>query len=151
MDSVETEVDNERGISRRTLLKRIGAGAAIAWSAPIISSFGAKAMAGLPGRCGPCSGFTICAVNRFGDVDGTCVCSADTEGRCGCWANVFCADICACSSSADCPSGWRCFAGTGCGAGGFCIPACGQSAGGGCGPGHPKVVGAGRKTAARIS
>lgn len=129
MDSERTEQE----ISRRSLLKRIGAGAAIAWSAPIVTSFGSKAFAGLPGRCNPpCDVVLICAVNRFGDVDGLCACSADTEGRCSCWANVFCDTICECGSSADCPAGWRCFPGTGCGAQGFCIPKCGESAGGGC-------------------
>jgi hypothetical protein len=146
MDSVQTE----QGISRRTLLKRVGAGAVIAWSAPIISSFGSKALAGLPGRCNaPCGAITLCAVNRFGDVDGSCGCSADTEGRCDCWANVFCTDVCVCSTSADCPAGWRCIPGTGCGDQ-VCIPACGQSAIGGCGAGRPKVKAARGATALRV-
>jgi hypothetical protein len=124
MDSVETE----QGISRRTLLKRVGAGAAIAWAAPIVTSFGSKAFAGLPGRCNaPCDVITICAVNRPGEVDSICACSADTEGRCACWANVFCNNITSCASTADCPAGWRCIPNTGCGAGGFCIPRCGET------------------------
>lgn len=128
MDS-ETQ---ERELSRRDLLKRIGAGAAVAWSAPILTSLGAKALAGgqpiYRKRCGPtCSGVTICAFARQGDVDGLCGCSADTEGDCVCWANCFCVDATACTSKADCPAGYNCIPNTGCGAGGICLPACGKT------------------------
>jgi hypothetical protein len=36
------------GLSRRTMLKRIGAGTAIAWSAPVLSSLRTPAFAGYP-------------------------------------------------------------------------------------------------------
>jgi hypothetical protein len=122
----------ERELSRRDLLKTIGVGAAVAWSAPILTSLGAKALAGEEKawrkRCqAPCDSITLCALTRPGDVDGLCGCSADTEGDCVCWANCFCADLDACTSKADCPAGYNCIPGTGCGAGGFCLPACGKT------------------------
>ncbi len=43
------------GISRRRMLKRIGAGAAIAWSAPVLTSFRAPAFAVSP-VCQGCGG-----------------------------------------------------------------------------------------------
>jgi hypothetical protein len=47
MDEVRSDT-----ISRRAALKRVGAGAAIAWSAPTVLSIGARASAGSP-PCNP--------------------------------------------------------------------------------------------------
>jgi len=44
-------------ISRRRMLKRIGAGAAVAWSAPIITSVQTPAFAASAPACSPCAPF----------------------------------------------------------------------------------------------
>jgi hypothetical protein len=50
----EMEQEGSReSITRRRILKRFGAGAAIAWSAPVISSLQAPAFAQYPPACGP--------------------------------------------------------------------------------------------------
>jgi hypothetical protein len=55
------------GLSRRTMLKRIGAGTAIAWSAPVLSSLRTPAFAGYPP---PPDGGCIVLPQR-GQVDAT--------------------------------------------------------------------------------
>ena len=45
----------EKEISRRRMLKRVGAGAAIAWTAPILTSVHSPAFAQYPGCAAPCA------------------------------------------------------------------------------------------------
>jgi hypothetical protein len=119
----------EKGVSRRDLLKKLGAGAAVAWSAPIITSFGTKAFADSVhrNRCNPpCAYPRLCCTNCPGALDGLCGCSDDVEGRCVCWTNAFCDDLAGCTTSADCGTRERCIRGTGCGFAGKCIPFCGD-------------------------
>jgi hypothetical protein len=115
-------------ISRRRMLKRIGAGAAIAWSAPVLSSLRTPAFAQpYPARCRPedavdCAGgtFVIC-----GEPVCACVRSVEGDAICG-------ADPCGppCSTTAECEAlspGSICQApGTGC-CGQVCIAACGSA------------------------
>ncbi|CAN5206312.1 hypothetical protein BH20ACT24_BH20ACT24_02840 [soil metagenome] len=119
----------ERRVSRRDLLKKLGAGVAVAWSAPIVTSFGAKAFATgqHKNRCSqPCANTRLCCINCPGALDGLCGCSNDTELRCVCWTNAFCVDLSDCQSSADCGTRERCIRNTGCGFAGKCIPFCGD-------------------------
>src|SRR5436190_18833217 len=95
------------GISRRTMLKRAGAGAAVAWSAPAVFSVASRASAGTPGVNPQCHGncAELC-INQnqcgTGGLFDYCGCTTNTEGDCFCWSNVFCSDVPDCSTSADC-------------------------------------------------
>jgi len=116
-------------ISRRRMLKRIGTGAAIAWSAPILTSLRTPAFAQYP-RCSPatCDGNCDDGFQQCGSCDielpAECVCDVSTENDCSCFCGgVFCDSLTPCTSSAQCTGGQRCFVGTCCG-GGVCIPPC---------------------------
>ena len=108
-------------ISRRGALKRIGvAGAAVAWSAPIVSSLRTPAYAQTreSPNCTQCGG--AC------DPSPDCFCLTDEAGS-FCSNNIFCTDLQTCDTSADCPPGWFCQQGDcfgNCGSN-LCIPGCG--------------------------
>jgi hypothetical protein len=136
MKPEESEVLSE-GVSRRRMLKRIGAGAAVAWTAPILTSIRTPAFAATPTGCSGCpadgcpgSDFQPCGDG--GCTEGACTgglgcfIHENTEGDCVCLQNVFCSCVVACSSSADCASGC-CIPNTGCGSGGVCVDCCGQN------------------------
>jgi hypothetical protein len=123
------------GISRRTALKRIGAGTAIAWSAPVLLSARAAAGAGSPGtecqKDAPCSNTSIC------NEELQCRCHFTIEGGTFCdFGWQFCGTGAVCTSTAECPPGTACLVSC-CTAGGFgeCIPACGAGGAGGAGGG----------------
>ena len=129
--SVLDEVARTR-VSRRKLLKGVGAGAAIAWTAPIITSLGAPAFAQGSALCAPgcdcfCGGAQVCG----SDANGDCLCGITTEKQCFCGSDISCGGNGFCSSSKECPPGNACviICCTGC-AGppqGGCLPACGQA------------------------
>jgi len=119
-------------LSRRRMLKRVGAGAAIAWSAPILSSLRTPAFAqGYPARCENC--FDTCG-DSAGSPGGPCLCFDDVEGNRHCTNNFFCSGAPACTSNAECEAafgtGFFCQTGTGCGGacGQVCAPPCGTAA-----------------------
>lgn len=131
---------NERqpgdGISRRRMLKRIGAGAAVAWSAPILTSIRTTAFAQYDNPCPdtgcPGENFEPCTGNPPGCQSGSCTedlgCfkADDAEERCHCFQNIFCSCVQACSDSSDqCPPGQFCLQSSGCG-GGVCVNCCGD-------------------------
>lgn len=127
--SVEPEGSGSR-ISRRRMLKRIGAGAVVAWSAPIISSLRTPAFAQYP---------TVCPeTSRCPDVifcgGTTCLCTATVEGdRNLCQEDFLCGTRPTCSTSAECQAQGFDFCraeGTGCCAGspGLCVNHCGTGA-----------------------
>ena len=94
----------EAGISRRRMLKRIGAGAAVAWTAPILTSIHTPAFAQSPScDCPPYS----CQVPQHCVDNPNCVCAPHHGGGpCLCWTGrVSCT---ACDTDADCPEGWAC-------------------------------------------
>jgi len=111
-------MDGENRISRRRMLKRIGAGAAIAWSAPVLSSLRTPAFAQpYPPRCDdPCD--DTCAdglIDVCGSGPGpgdTCHCSRADDGSCQCWDNFFCANSFACGNGG-CPPGCFCIRASG--------------------------------------
>ena len=77
------------GLSRRSLLKRAGVGAALVWSAPIITSLNTPAYAGSPPppecqNCGPCQLTSSCR-----------------GGPCGCVGvpDCFCTGLAVCNES----------------------------------------------------
>jgi hypothetical protein len=94
----------ENRLSRRSALKRIGAGAAIAWSAPVMLSVGARANAGSGAPCGTpaiCGGGspTLCAPGDDpqcvqGARDGVCVDCHFPNGACfNCTTNEECEGV----------------------------------------------------------
>ena len=127
-------MDEERPvnqISRRKALKRIGAGAAIAWSAPVLSSLRTPAFAQETPRCQePCDFVCGGSAQPCGAAD--CLCDRTTERTCFCLNDAACDVLKACTSTAECPPGWGCV-GIGCcpdlGTGHLCLPPCGTSAG----------------------
>jgi len=95
----------EAGISRRRMLKRIGAGAAVTWTAPILTSIRTPAFAQSPScdcppfNCDPSRNPRLC--------ENGCLCSAHhgNGGPCVCFDGGSCSD---CATDADCPPGFAC-------------------------------------------
>jgi len=102
---------SEVGISRRKVLQRIGAGAAVAWTAPILTSirtpaFG-QATPTCTSPCAPCfDGTGECGTDPV--RGGTCFCSETIEGDCVCGSNDACDEWGTCTSSSDCPPDFVC-------------------------------------------
>jgi hypothetical protein len=100
--------DSKAGLSRRAALKRIGAGAAIAWTAPVLLSIETPASAGSVAlscsNCGTdfCSDPSGCAgIN--GCSDGSAgFCDTTVEGQCVCDVVAFVDGTQNCTSSAAC-------------------------------------------------
>jgi hypothetical protein len=106
--------ESRGGISRRKMLKRVGASAAVAWSAPVLMSVKTPAYAQASPSCLPfdCISFRAscgpsgCTVPPGCDpinqnqcvllVDGSCFCTAGPRGGVPC------------DSDADCSDGRRC-------------------------------------------
>ncbi len=140
---MEPDEELEGHISRRVVLKRIGVGAAIAWTAPIITSLGTPAFAQAshsPGTCDGCSTnscfcpgitSTYSDPGGCGDPANSCFCSTDANLTCQCvfFPSEFCGDYQTCGPAPgyDCPSGFRCV--TTCCCIPFCAPACPGTAG----------------------
>jgi hypothetical protein len=127
MKPEESEILSE-GVSRRRMLKRIGAGAAIAWTAPVLTSIRTPAFAATPPPdCPPesCPG-TPCQTGGCQEGLACFVYGPDTEGRNHCYQDIFCTCVVPCSISSDCGPGQFCQPNTGCGSGGVCLDCCGQ-------------------------
>ncbi len=124
--------EEHASVSRRSALKRLGAGAALVWSAPVLQSLAspAHAQASPTATCAscsdvPCTGQTLCQESGNACLGGVCGCVKTTEGDCFCYCNFSCGSVPTCSSSADCPSGQRCSTLTCCGGPpGSCLPPC---------------------------
>lgn len=91
----------EAGVSRRRMLKRIGAGAAIAWTAPILTSIRTPAFAQYGCDCPPWS----CTKQQLCDNGCPCAPHHGNGGPCVCWSSGICnapggGPICA--TDADC-------------------------------------------------
>jgi hypothetical protein len=132
-------------ISRRKMLKRIGAGAAIAWTAPVLTSLRTPAFGQRYNVCeepcnATCGNFPRCGSNP--ETGEACFCSRDRRGLCFCWNNAACAALPNCGNLG-CPPGWSCTS-TCCdqsfGTRVKCLPPCGTSAGAGSG-GGPSAAG----------
>lgn len=77
-------------VSRRSMLKRLGAGAAVAWSAPVLTSIRTPAFAQYPTQCEGCPDCDFSGVLCGGDL----LCSCGGSGA-----------TCLCASSAACQVG----------------------------------------------
>ena len=106
MDSEE----RQDGISRRRMLKRIGAGAAVAWSAPVLTSLRTPAFAQPYETC-PCDPNTPCNVKIDCGPGGRCFCwvRADGNPACFCGEGDPCTGV-PCGPENTCPDnpGWVC-------------------------------------------
>jgi hypothetical protein len=129
MSADKTEGWSLERISRRRMLKRIGAGAAVAWSAPVLTSLRTPAFAQYA-RCEGLACAAECGVSVPPEL-GACLCFEDVSGASHCTNNFFCNDARACNTNEDCVSafgvGFFCQTATGCGGscGQQCAPDCG--------------------------
>jgi hypothetical protein len=120
----------ESRISRRRMLKRLGAGAAIAWSAPVLSSLRTPAFAqGYPRACEDCEtnpcGFDPVAECGTSPTGGTCVCGLLVTGGCECFQPICLPTPELCDlTDPTCPVGFACINVACCGFT-FCAPLCG--------------------------
>jgi hypothetical protein len=126
------ELEPKEGISRRRMIKRIGAGAAIAWSAPILTSVRTPAFAQSPTGCDREDG---CGCSDPCNVPIPC----NNRSDCNCWVRssssqcicqffvASCGDfgLCPGGSDSECAEG-MCCVNTCCGF--TCAPACGAGA-----------------------
>lgn len=121
----------DSGISRRKMLKRVGAGAAVAWSAPVLTSLRVPAYAQTAGLCPNGCADILCFSEQDFLCGGseTCICTKTTENECFCGEGICsCGSYPACSSSADCLPTERC--GLLCCTGDLrCLPPCGTCRG----------------------
>jgi hypothetical protein len=112
-------MDDPQGqpISRRRMLKRVGAGTALAWSAPVLSSIRVPAFAAT-GACDPIGQFCgppdpLCGQPGVAcPLPGACqvgACSVTLSSDCVCWSFAYCTSPNpVCQSDADCGPGERC-------------------------------------------
>jgi hypothetical protein len=104
--------ENREGISRRRLLKGLGAGTAVAWSAPVLMSINTPAFAQASPTCEP---FDICGQGDFcgpnsGCGEGCGGCTILMDNTCFCWSSAYWCepDGQTCQSDADCIPPHRC-------------------------------------------
>jgi hypothetical protein len=115
MNAKEPQVDSsEDAISRRRMLKRIGTGAAVAWSAPILTSIRTPAFAQSPPNESPCDPGHPCDVPcdpaiPCKDQNPACECWVRVDGQ-GCWCGDLdpCSNHTPCNTNADCLPLERC-------------------------------------------
>jgi hypothetical protein len=133
MKPEESHIDiSESGISRRRMLKRIGAGAAVAWSAPILTSIKTPAFAQSPPNESPCDPGAPCSIPCNVAIpckngNPLCNCWVRVDGQ-GCWCGDLdaCVNHTPCSSNADCQANEICIENC-CGT--LCYKPCGAAAG----------------------
>jgi hypothetical protein len=137
----DDELSDERFLSRRQLITRAAAGAAIAWTTPVLTTLRvpAGAQAGTPppttttipstSTCtDPCSADNPCGADPLCDCGTSsipeipCV-SAITASGCQC-VQPFCFDACGGANDPPCPPGFVCGGADCCGAP-SCVPLCG--------------------------
>jgi len=97
---------SETGISRRKMLKRIGAGAAVAWTAPVLTSLRTPALA----VESPCDPGAPCNLLMPCNVPIPC---QNGNVNCNCWVNsahtaCFCGNLESCDLHQPCGPGDSC-------------------------------------------
>ena len=102
------EIERRDGISRRRMIKKIGAGAAIVWSAPVLTSLRVPAFAVAASPACACT----CAIGAPGSCaggPGTCRCVLRVgTGGTGCFCAGTINTSAACTSDANCSGGQVC-------------------------------------------
>lgn len=127
-------MDDERedkGLSRRDILKRAAVVGGVAWTAPVLSSLRTPAFAQYPGPCGCNAGEPRTCQGQV-----VIVCPDTPQPTCFCWTRVEGGAVCGtfasnstCNSDAECGPGQACVvcSGTFCGCGvtgRACTPVC---------------------------
>lgn len=125
MDEFEPEIRS--AITRRRMLKRIGAATAMAWTVPVLSTVGTPAFAQY-GRCPADCADNPCGVNpeaNCGQNPQTgqpCLCAQDLGAQgCDCFQPI-CGAGPACGAAGECPAGYGCV--SCCGEPFQCAPLC---------------------------
>jgi hypothetical protein len=116
MDEMDREIQGR--ISRRRMIKRLGAATAVAWTAPVLSTVGATPAFAQPTPCPDCvaagqprdvhciqSEQFPCGEEPTGNP---CACLRTTENTCFCHSCHRCPGLTICTSSSQCPAGWQC-------------------------------------------
>jgi hypothetical protein len=128
---VDDELIEEGGLTRRSALKRIGVGAAIAWSAPVVMSMGSKAYGAPAGSVPPCPPFPSDQACANHDLSGLLGCNGQDPSVCyqSCSpnGNQVCAQRLNCNNTNCGPQGTNGV----CGAGEVCARTCCPDFGGG--------------------
>lgn len=115
----------ERGVSRRTMLKRIGVAGAVAWVTPVVTSLNTPAFAQTQSveehpECveASCGNFIPCASSNP-----DCVCVSTDQGGFCIPGSTACTSLQTCpgGQSSECPPGSVCAVDTCCGVG-VCVP-----------------------------
>ena len=102
--------DAARGLSRRRLIRRAAAGAAVAWATPVLTTMAtpAHAQAGTPPPCDcadPCqTAFFVCGESP--EPCCPCFCVQKADGGCACIISIFFSA--GCSGDGDCGPGLVC-------------------------------------------
>ena len=123
-----------KSISRRSMMKRIGAGTAVVWAAPVLTNLASPANAQF--NYGTCTDCAVDGDNCGGQVacgnTGSCSCLRTSDGGCFCHEFSSCGALPTCTQQSDCQAGWACSLSC-CSATDtdfFCHPPCGTNAGG---------------------
>lgn len=117
----------EARVSRKSLLKRAGVGAAALGGVSMATAATASADAAPSKSCTVqgCGSNNQCGEYNNCLGHDCCYCWVTTEGCCFCGQDYFCNATISCTSSKGCPGGWAC-AFTCCG-GSQCVPPCGKN------------------------
>lgn len=118
MNPEKTDVVVPEGVSRRRMLKRIGAGAAVAWTAPILTSIRTPAFA--QGYASPCDPGAPCDLNMPCNFAIPC---KNGNPNCNCWVNSA-HTFCWCGNLEDCGLHQPCGPGDSCPSGQVCVENC---------------------------
>jgi hypothetical protein len=105
----------QRDISRRTIIKRAGVGAAVVWAAPSLTSIGSRALAQYEHP--ECQGATCETFIACSSSNPDCVCVTTDRGGFCVPGSTACAGLPLCpgGTSAECPAGSVCAVNTCCG------------------------------------
>jgi hypothetical protein len=137
-------MESDRTYTRSKVLKRVGIGAAAAWSVPFLASSASASTKGVDFPASGChaNGQTSCPDCGFcsfvcGTKNGfVCGCAPGAKGGkgsgcCVCVNNFFCSDAVPCNGNGDCPTGWKCGFNC-CSSSPTCMPPCGVCGPSGC-------------------
>jgi hypothetical protein len=129
-----TERVEERSVTRRDLLTKVGVGAAAAWAVPMLSTgpAGAAPEANTVPECVRISRLngiacrSICSEPNPCSTGAPCFCGVTTKGCCYCANFTSGCTAPACDRDSECASGRKCVDAKCCGNGkaGVCLPRC---------------------------
>jgi hypothetical protein len=119
MDELDREVQDR--ISRRRMIKRLGAATAVAWTAPVLSTLGGSPAFAQTQPCPDCAPAGSTGDQACGNqpdcgaepAGNPCSCLRNSAGQCECHSCVFCDNpaVTPCGTqpgAGPCPPGWIC-------------------------------------------